>query len=329
LFDDVGASYPYTDPQGTVIITESHPNFSGTQPYTFFYDWKISSGSSCDRVPVIAEIGGCSEDIDCSAREIVVKPTATVNVSDECTIGQWQHYFDENGNIIFSIDQGANDHDFEVDVNVSPLINENNGVSAGTFIMGRQWNVDVVGGAVDFTSPVSVRFYYDANEMQELIDVANDFKNNAPDPIEISDVKWFKTTKGVDFDNSMVTHDGLDQSTIIELLSVSAETTVSGNIRFVQIDSIFSFSGGSAFISTNPMVLDIGDIAEDLALKNLESIQISPNPTQSNFRVALKDIDAFDYESSDVTFGDDLASGVYYLTINNGIKSTTRSLVKF
>lgn len=54
-------AFPYnSSPSGIVSITGS---FNGTNPltqYNYFYNWQISTGTPCSRLPVIAKIGSCS-----------------------------------------------------------------------------------------------------------------------------------------------------------------------------------------------------------------------------------------------------------------------------
>ncbi|MBY0425835.1 MAG: T9SS type A sorting domain-containing protein, partial [Cytophagales bacterium] len=58
--DNVAVSYPYnSSPSGIVSITGSVGG-NGNPEYMYFYNWKISTGSACGRLPVIAKVGGCS-----------------------------------------------------------------------------------------------------------------------------------------------------------------------------------------------------------------------------------------------------------------------------
>ena len=56
LFNESGASYPYNStPSGVVSITGKTGGGTATA-YMYFYDWKISAGSTCARTPVLAVI---------------------------------------------------------------------------------------------------------------------------------------------------------------------------------------------------------------------------------------------------------------------------------
>ncbi len=52
-----GASYPYSV-AGVVSIT-GEVGGSGSNDYMYFYDWQISTGTNCARLPVQAKIGSC------------------------------------------------------------------------------------------------------------------------------------------------------------------------------------------------------------------------------------------------------------------------------
>lgn len=65
-FNESGASYPYNStPSGVMTITGAHSSGeSKSNWYLYFYDWKISAGSTCDRTPVRAIIdaqGNCDD----------------------------------------------------------------------------------------------------------------------------------------------------------------------------------------------------------------------------------------------------------------------------
>lgn len=48
-------SFPYTTPTGAVTINSSVTNGVAVDNYMYFYNWEISAGKDCDRVPVLAE----------------------------------------------------------------------------------------------------------------------------------------------------------------------------------------------------------------------------------------------------------------------------------
>jgi hypothetical protein len=54
------ASYPYTSAGGIVSITGQSGGNGGPNQYNYFYNWNISTGTSCDRLPVIAKVGDCT-----------------------------------------------------------------------------------------------------------------------------------------------------------------------------------------------------------------------------------------------------------------------------
>jgi len=50
-------SYPFTEASGNVTITGPLTSNNVDDLYGYFYNWQISSGADCDRVPVVAEVG--------------------------------------------------------------------------------------------------------------------------------------------------------------------------------------------------------------------------------------------------------------------------------
>jgi hypothetical protein len=58
LWSSGPAAYPYSV-TGVVSIT-GESGGSGSNEYMYFYDWQISTGTSCARLPVIAQVGSCS-----------------------------------------------------------------------------------------------------------------------------------------------------------------------------------------------------------------------------------------------------------------------------
>ncbi len=58
LWSSGPASYPYNSAGGIVSIT-GESGGSGANEYMYFYNWNISTGTACDRLPVIAQVGGC------------------------------------------------------------------------------------------------------------------------------------------------------------------------------------------------------------------------------------------------------------------------------
>lgn len=61
LWNSTGASYPYvSNPSGIVSFTGTLGGDADANDYMYFYDWKISTGNNCSRLPVIATTGtGC------------------------------------------------------------------------------------------------------------------------------------------------------------------------------------------------------------------------------------------------------------------------------
>ncbi|HOS83701.1 MAG TPA: fibronectin type III domain-containing protein, partial [Bacteroidales bacterium] len=65
IFNTTGATYPYnSNPAGAVSITGTAGGDNDANDYMYFYDWRISAGSSCARTPVRAVIdpnGNCGD----------------------------------------------------------------------------------------------------------------------------------------------------------------------------------------------------------------------------------------------------------------------------
>ncbi|MFN3402603.1 MAG: glycoside hydrolase family 9 protein [Cytophagaceae bacterium] len=55
------ASYNYCYPScaSPIVSITGESGGSGANEYMYFYDWNIQTGSPCDRLPVIARVGGC------------------------------------------------------------------------------------------------------------------------------------------------------------------------------------------------------------------------------------------------------------------------------
>ncbi len=62
-----GASYPYNaSPVPGMLTITGHDATWDPSGYSYFYDWQISTGAACERVPVIATTTGCSFPVSVS-----------------------------------------------------------------------------------------------------------------------------------------------------------------------------------------------------------------------------------------------------------------------
>jgi hypothetical protein len=75
LFTNATASVPYPYTVANVVSITGSVGTSGNM-YNYFYNWKISTGSACDRLPVIASINA-----SCGGSCATVAPTVTATVN--------------------------------------------------------------------------------------------------------------------------------------------------------------------------------------------------------------------------------------------------------
>ena len=91
-FNESGASYPYnSSPSGIMTITGAYNGATASSAYyLYFYNWKISGGSTCGRTPVLAVInasGNCG-------------PTATITAATSTT-------FCSGGSVVLNANTGT------------------------------------------------------------------------------------------------------------------------------------------------------------------------------------------------------------------------------
>ncbi|MEP7141814.1 MAG: T9SS type A sorting domain-containing protein [Ferruginibacter sp.] len=109
-----------------------------------------------------------------------------------------------------------------------------------TYTMKRYWNLDP--GASTLTSPVNIRFFYDAAEKNAVDNAAATFATTNTGTLETP--TWFKTT-GTDFvgNTAHVNPDGVLNA--IPLTNVNTANNTVNGILYAQFDGITSFSGGT------------------------------------------------------------------------------------
>jgi len=111
----------------------------------------------------------------------------------------------------------------------------------GTFTMKRYWNVDVAG--MQPTTPVNVRFFYDAAEKNATDAAASNFQLANPGSV-LKSPSWFKTNSGsFSADGAHVTADAVLNA--ISLTDVNTTANTINGILYAQFDGITSFSGGT------------------------------------------------------------------------------------
>jgi len=118
--------------------------------------------------------GGCS---DCSSKVPAVRIVDQITFTNNCIEGAWTHYYalDNQDDILFSIKNENNTTAYVVDVRDREMIKKGS-INDTTYIMGRNWNVDIMNDE-ELTEPVSIRFYFEDGELQEIIDAAAAFQS--------------------------------------------------------------------------------------------------------------------------------------------------------
>lgn len=122
-----------------------------------------------------------------------------------------------------------------------------NGDHFATYTMRRYWNVD----ATSFDEPVNVIFPYLQNEVDEVIEAAQNYISDNPDA-HYEGFKWFKLD-GQSFapTSDIVTPININNS--IELINVGS--TMNGEY-VAQFNGITSFSGGTGATGIGPLIND-------------------------------------------------------------------------
>lgn len=103
-------SFPYTEPQGVIRLTDHAPDYK-SELWSYFYDWHISSGAVCDRVPVSAIF----DPLACGA---CVSPTVSTLSTADSTI-----CLGDSTLLIADVDPDTSDYKFTWYLNGSPLSN--------------------------------------------------------------------------------------------------------------------------------------------------------------------------------------------------------------
>lgn len=106
--DEFPTSFPYTEPQGVIRLTAHAPNYQN-QLWSYFYDWHISSGAVCDRVPVSAIF----DPLACGA---CVSPTVSTLSTADSTI-----CLGDSTLLIADVAPDTSDYKFTWYLNGSPL----------------------------------------------------------------------------------------------------------------------------------------------------------------------------------------------------------------
>ncbi len=188
----------------------------------------------------------------------VTSTTAASSVALETTIGNytlgtgceesgWTYYNDVAGNNVLAVEWGSNTASkaaasatLTLDATNYAATTGAGATATGTFTMKRYWNIDVAG--VQPTTPVNVRFFYDAAE-KIATDVAAIAYQVANTGSGLETPQWFKTNAGSFVGNAAhVTDAGVQNA--ITLTDVNTGAATINGVLYAQFNAITSFSGG-------------------------------------------------------------------------------------
>jgi len=165
----------------------------------------------------------------------------TITCPTSCDDGPWTYYEDPSnpGEYLFAIEWGTNAASkagatVTINVDAAPTVVDD-GTDA-TWSMARYWNV-TPGAAL--TSPVNVKFFYDATEEAAIVSAMNN-DGRTPEGLD-----WFKTV-GVDFDPTLHVTGPMITGNSIVLTDVNTAGATENGVLYAQFNGITSFSGGTA-----------------------------------------------------------------------------------
>jgi hypothetical protein len=173
---------------------------------------------------------------------------ANYALAANCDDMGWTYYRDTDNKNVLAVEWGTNTLS-KAAATASLTLDAANyaatagsGVSAtGTFTMKRYWNIDVAG--VQPTTPVNVRFFYDAAEKTATDAAALAFQTaNVGSNLETPN--WFKTNTGAFVgDAAHVTPTQVLNA--IPLTNVNTGAATINGVLYAQFNGITSFSGGT------------------------------------------------------------------------------------
>jgi Secretion system C-terminal sorting domain len=173
---------------------------------------------------------------------------ANYPLTPNCDDMGWTYYRDADNKNVLAVEWGTNTASKAAATASLTLdaadytATAGSGVSAtGTFTMKRYWNVDVAG--VQPTTPVNVRFFYDAAEKTATDAAALAFQTaNAGSNLETPN--WFKTTTGA-FVGDALHVTATQVLNAIPLTNVNTGAATINGVLYAQFNGITSFSGGT------------------------------------------------------------------------------------
>jgi hypothetical protein len=182
------------------------------------------------------------------ARNIALETTVGVYpLTSNCEDLGWTYYTDAFGKNVLAVEWGANTASKTAAIASITLdatdFSSTAGAGAaatGTFTMKRYWNIDV--GASQPTTPVNVRFFYDAAEKMATENDASNYQL-ANVGSTLKSPKWFKTALGAFAGDALhVNNNAVVNAIALTDVNIGA-ATING-VLYAQFNGITSFSGG-------------------------------------------------------------------------------------
>ena len=160
----------------------------------------------------------------------------------------WTYYNDESQKSVLAVEWGGNAAakaaavaSLTLDATIFSATTGNAASAKGTFTMKRYWNINV--GSSQPTTPVKVRFFYDASEKNATDVAASNFQSANPGSV-IKTPAWFKTNSGAyTADAANVSADAVINAS--QLTDVNTAGNTVNNVLYAQFNNITSFSGGT------------------------------------------------------------------------------------
>ncbi len=213
-------------------------------------------------------------DCDCGSGSVYLQGSNSVKVAtDTCSSGVWSYYYDPTNpsQLLFGIEHypsGGNTNAFDAEVTIntsesldgttayadSVFFKEDLSVEEAIYVMGRYWNIDLIGGVLD--GVVNIRFFYDERESARIENLAEGWKESngaTPNLYTTSGLIWFKTIGESYTPNSQIIASGLN---VDKQVLTPAEYGYLNGVKYVQFDGLTSFSGGTAAVRVglNPVL---------------------------------------------------------------------------
>ncbi len=173
---------------------------------------------------------------------------ATYPLSTGCTEAGYTYYKDAMGKNVLAVEWGSNtaskasaNATLTLDASLFAATSGSGAQANGTFTMKRYWNIDVAG--VQPSTPVKVRFFYDAAERNATDNAATSFASANPGSV-VRQPNWFKTNSGAFVgDASHVQPAGVLNATT--LIDENTDGLTINGVLYAQFSGLTSFSGGT------------------------------------------------------------------------------------